>query len=278
MRIQIVVGFVLLFLVIALLVLVVLRLRWKIKRILLSKKEQEEQRDSLEQLIKEKQQLIGLVSHDLKGPFNRIFSLVQLLSLSSLNFSEEQLEYLGKIHQVSADGLAMLRNLLDNQKLEEGGAANIKEKLNLTNLVSMLVKNYKILADKKKIQIHFERETEIIIKSDKISLQRIIENLLSNALKFSPSGANIFVFLEMGEDAVEFSIIDEGPGINSEDQKKLFLKYQTLAAKPTSGESSTGLGLYLVKKMVDKIEGRVWYETNDGIGSKFTVSLPKNIN
>ena len=86
----------------------------------------------LADLFQEKQQIIGVVSHDLKGPFNRIFALVHLLSLSSENLTSDQVEYLGKIHQIVADGLGMMRNLLDNRRLEEKGVDLANEKINLT--------------------------------------------------------------------------------------------------------------------------------------------------
>src|ERR1700690_33510 len=81
-------------------------------------RELELKNEKLNELNQEKQQIIGLVSHDLKGPFNRIFALIQLMSLSSENMAPEQKEYLGKIHQIVADGLSMVRNMIDNQKFE----------------------------------------------------------------------------------------------------------------------------------------------------------------
>ena len=83
--------------------------------------ELKEQNQKLNDLNKEKQQIIGLVSHDLKGPFNRIYALIQLMSLSSENLTSEQVEYHGKIHQIVADGLSMVRNMIDNQKFEDIG-------------------------------------------------------------------------------------------------------------------------------------------------------------
>jgi len=235
------------------------------------RKDQESQKRLLNDLISEKEQLIGLVSHDLKGPFNRIYALVQLLSMSSSNLTEEQLDYLGKIHQISSDGLAMLRNLLDNRRIEDKGIEVSFERLSLTLLVTNLVKNYRALAEKKKIKIIFNTKDELIIYSDKISINRIIENLLSNALKFSASGSSIYVELFKTEESIQLSVVDEGPGISQEDQQKLFLKYQRLSARPTAGESSTGLGLFLVKSMIEKIGGKVTYEGDLGKGSRFNV-------
>ncbi len=252
------------------------KLKSQTKLLVLQNQEHEKQKKLLQGLISEKEQLISLVSHDLKGPFNRIYALVQLLSMSSTNLTIEQQDYIGKIHQIARDGLAMLRNLLDNRRLEDKGIDLFIEKVNLTLLVSNLVKNYTTLAEKKRIQVHFEKQSGLIINSDKITLNRIVENLLSNALKFTPSGKNIFVSLFQNGENFELTIIDEGPGISLEDQQKLFTKYQRLTARPTGGESSTGLGLFLVKSMVEKINGSVGYEGDLGRGSKFKISV-KNI-
>ena len=249
------------------------KLKSQTKLLVRQNQELEQQKKLLQGLISEKEQLISLVSHDLKGPFNRIYALVQLLSMSSSNLTNEQLDYISKIHQISNDGLALLKNLLDNRRLEDKGIDLFIEKVNLTLLVSNLVKSYTVLADKKRIRVHFEKQSGLVVNSDKITLNRIVENLLSNALKFTPSGKSIFVYLFQNGENFELTIIDEGPGISLEDQQKLFVKYQRLSARPTGGESSTGLGLFLVKSMVEKINGTVSYEGGLGRGSQFKISI-----
>ncbi|MCE2994330.1 MAG: sensor histidine kinase [Cyclobacteriaceae bacterium] len=231
--------------------------------------------EELKEIVHQNQQIISLVSHDLKGPFNRIFALVQLLNLTSQNLSDEQREYMDKIHQIVADGLGMMRNLLDNRKLEDKGITILHEKLNLSSLLQTLVKNYEILASKKKIAIHYQSDATVMLESDKSYLNRIFENLLSNALKFSESGKNIYVSLSERASGIEVSVRDEGPGIPPEDQLKLYHKFQRLTARPTAGESSTGLGLWIVKSVVEKLEGTIDCESEEGVGSTFTVRLKR---
>jgi len=241
-------------------------------------RELEHRNKLLQELNLEKQQIIGVVSHDLKGPFNRIFALMQLMSMSSENLTAEQKEYLGKIHQIVADGLGMVRNLLDNRKLEDRGIDMRPESLNFSAVLNSLVKQYQSLASKKNILIQYEAPQSSPIYADKVYLTRIFENLLSNAIKFSPPDKHIYVVvLEIG-DELEISILDEGPGISPEDQQKLFQKFQRLTARPTGGESSTGLGLSIVKTMVEKMEGKIRYEGEEGKGAKFVVTLKKQIN
>ncbi|HRG09685.1 MAG TPA: HAMP domain-containing sensor histidine kinase [Cyclobacteriaceae bacterium] len=272
----------LLLVVIVLQVRAYLKLKQKNKLILVQSREikrqiqeQEKRNKEVGDLVHEKQQLIGLVSHDLKGPFNRIFALIQLMELTNENLTEEQREYLGKIHQIVADGLSMIRNLLDNRRLEDQGIDHSPENLNLSQTVGSLVKNYRTLAVKKKIQIHFEPPAQAVVLADKMYLNRIFENLISNALKFSPEGKNIFVLIEEVGDKFLVKVKDEGPGITKEDQKNLYRKFQRLSARPTGGESSTGLGLSIVKALVEKMGSEIVCESEEGAGTTFTVKLDK---
>ncbi|HZX73847.1 MAG TPA: HAMP domain-containing sensor histidine kinase [Cyclobacteriaceae bacterium] len=238
--------------------------------------ELEKQNKELVVLDQEKQQIVSVVSHDLKGPFNRIFALVQLMSASVDNLTEDQKEYMGKIHQIVSDGLSMIRNLLDNRRLEDHEIELTPKALNLSAFISTFIKNYRTLAEKKKIQIHAVIPEGIGIEVDKSYLMRIIENLLSNAVKFSSPDSNVYVTLADRNDEVELAVADEGPGLSDEDQKKLFQKYQRLTPKPTGGESTTGLGLFIVKTIIEKMDGAVRCESEQGKGSKFIVTLRRN--
>lgn len=262
------------------LVVTIIKLKTKNRIITIQGKEIERQlaelnkkSEELKDIINQNQQIISLVSHDLKGPFNRIFALVQLLQLTAQNLSVEQQEYIDKIHQIVADGLGMMRNLLDNRKLEDKGITLVREKLSLSTLLQTLVKNYEILASKKRVTIHYQCEAPVYMESDKSYLIRIFENLLSNALKFSEGSKNIYVSLTEKDRCIEAKIRDEGPGISPEEITKLYQKFQRLSARPTSGESSTGLGLWIVKTVLEKLGGEIECESQVGVGSTFTVRL-----
>jgi len=103
---------------------------------------------------------------------------------------------------------------------------------------------------------------------------QVLENLVSNAVKYSPPGRDIFVRLQRHAQVVRVEVQDQGPGLSAEDQKKLFGKFARLSAKPTGGEHSTGLGLSIVKKMVEAMNGKVWCESEPGHGATFIVEFP----
>lgn len=246
---------------------------WQIQSHLL---ELTQQNNALLKSNQEKMQLISLVSHDLKGPFNRIFALVQLFNLHQENLTSEQKEYLGKIHNVATDGLSMVRNLLDSRRLEDKGMELHPTDIDLSALVSSLVKNYRSIAEKKNIRLVWNPTVPLMLFADKLYLSRIIENLLSNALKFSPENKTVTVLASSLPGKIELTVQDEGPGISTEDQTKLFQRFQRLSARPTGGESSTGLGLFIVKSMVEKMGGKVLCKSELGNGATFTISLPNN--
>jgi signal transduction histidine kinase len=234
-----------------------------------------EQNKLLKELNEEKQHLISIVSHDLKGPFNRIFALIQLMSIGGDRLNEEQREYLGKIHQIVNDGLSMVRNLIDNRKLEDHLLDMRVETFDLAASVYPLIKHYSTLAEKKKIKVSSTRIDRIGVEVDRQYLIRIIENLLSNAIKFSQPLTHVEVNVRNENGDVFLSISDQGPGISKEDQTKMFVKYQKLSAKPTSGESSTGLGLFIVKTLADKMKVGLTCESEIDRGTTFTLKFKK---
>ena len=112
---------------------------------------------------------------------------------------------------------------------------------------------------------------------DAIFLFEIFENLVSNAIKFSPPGKNVFVSIQGTPSTVTTRVQDQGPGLSESDLALLFKKFQRLSARPTAGEGSFGLGLSIVKKYVEMMNGKVWCESKPGEGAIFIVELPTTL-
>jgi two-component system sensor histidine kinase/response regulator len=241
----------------------------------MDEKEEESLHKKIEELEREKQQIISLVSHDIKAPLNRIFALVQLLQMDGENLNDDQRNFLDKMHLVVADGLGLIRNLVDYRNLEYRKSELLIEKVNLHQLIQLVIKNFQTVATKKLLTIETELQPEIFIQSDHHSIIRIIESLLGNAIKFSSERKAIRIRSGVRDNAVFFSVQDEGPGFTADDLTKMYRKFQKLTARPTGGESVTGLGLFLVKTMADRIGAEVVCVTEEGLGSTFTVTIPR---
>jgi signal transduction histidine kinase len=146
----------------------------------------------------------------------------------------------------------------------------------LWDTVRQTVEGYRQRARAKRIELHFEENNRpSMVAADTTQLVQIMDNLVSNAVKYSPSGKNIYVRVYQVDSRVRAEIKDEGPGISAEDQKRLFGKFARLSARPTAGEHSTGLGLAIVKRLVESMKGEVWCESHPGDGAAFIVELPE---
>ena len=111
--------------------------------------------------------------------------------------------------------------------------------------------------------------------SDAVASKQIFDNLISNAVKFAPINSSVNITLSQTNNSILFSVKDNGPGLTEKDKKSLFKRFSKLSAKPTGGEHSTGLGLSIVKKLVEKLRGKVWCESEFGAGAEFIVELPR---
>jgi len=233
--------------------------------------------EKLEELYREQNSLMSIVAHDLKSPLDQVKGLLQLMPLVG-SLTDEQRDHLAKSMQVLDNGKQLIKNLLYVNKLEESSKSGNLETLKVDEVMDNCINNFVQMAEKKSIDIStaFEkRDFEIV--SVRSALERIIDNLISNAIKFSPHHKKIVVSLTEDKGPYfKFSVKDEGPGIVIEDQERLFKKFQLLSNRPTGGESSSGLGLYIVKKLVDNLQGKIRVVSEPGKGTEFIIHLPVN--
>lgn len=234
----------------------------------------------IDALNREKQQLISLVSHDLRSPLNRAFALAELLLLEKEGLNDFQQDYLEKMRLVIADGLAMMRNLVDYRNLEFRTIDIMPENINVREFLDKLIREFQPIADKKEITVYATHsEQNLLITSDKQCLDRVLGNLLSNALKFSKAGQKVLIRTTRKSDqSIHIEIEDEIGGFTHEEQATLFSKFKKYKTQPTGNESSTGLGLFVAKAMAERIGGTITCQTTEGKGSTFTVTLPAKNN
>ena len=232
------------------------------------------QNQQLQKLNEEKNELIAIVSHDLRSPLQRIKGLLNLLVLDPNKLSMDQLDIINKAKDVAKQNTDLVGRILDIQSIESTEKI-ILQKINIFDILNPVVESFKELAASKKIMLSQSPLTgNVMVPANEDYIQQIFENLLSNSLKFSYPQSSVYVTLRYTKSHVYISVKDEGQGFDEEDKKNLFKKFQKLSAQPTSGEQSSGLGLAIVKKYVDAMNGTISCESQKGKGAEFIVQLP----
>ena len=232
----------------------------------------EELRAQLATAEKEKTALLKVISHDLRSPMNKLFALIGLFKMSGDTLTEEQTSYLDKMELVISDGLSQMHNLMDLRAIEGDGLDTLFEPINLGKLISRVIREYIPSAHRKNIKLNFENMS-ISLETDRLSCLRILDQLLSNAIKFSPTGGVVSIEVEDKDEEVLIHIIDGGYGIVDDEQSDLYKKFMVLSSPASGGESLTGIGLYIAQWMANNIGGSIEYQ-NAG-KSVFTLRLPK---
>lgn len=229
--------------------------------------------EELVSLNNEKNNLISIVAHDLKSPLNQIKALIGLIKLTAGELDEETQKYIDTIEHSATRLNEMIGKILDIEAIESQKLNISIERFNISELLLSCVERFKINAEAKEIELTHNITSNLQSELDAGFTNQVFENLISNAIKFSPKFLKIHVSLKQSEQLITICVRDEGPGLSEEDQKKLFGKYQKLSAKPTGNETSTGLGLSIVKKYVEAMSGEIWCESEVNKGARFYVQF-----
>jgi signal transduction histidine kinase/ligand-binding sensor domain-containing protein len=234
----------------------------------------EQNNKDLFELNEEKTYVLEVVSHDLRSPINQIKGIASLFRLTSSNLTDEQKENIVKIFKATERLTTMISKILNANSIESRKIDLKMELVNVTEVVPTVVESFAQSAKEKNITLHVSNDSRDLYSSlDKHYFIQILENLISNAIKFSEFNKRIFVRIVEKNERVLIQVEDEGPGLSADDMKKLFGKFQKLSAKPTGGEQSIGLGLSIVKKYVDAMNGEVSCESSLGKGTTFTIQF-----
>lgn len=231
---------------------------------------------TLSDLHEERGAFLQIAAHDLKNPTAAIISYADLLRERWHAWDEEKkLRRIGNIRSLAQLSYDIIRNLLDINAIETGHFTLRPQYLNPADTLQSVCDSFRERAETKDIAIRLELPSApLTVSADKTALHQIIDNLVSNAVKYSPQGRKVHVRLEEESGHALIQIRDEGPGISEEDQTRLFRKFTRLTARPTGGEHSTGLGLSIVKHIVEASGGNVGCISRLGEGATFFVSLP----
>ena len=233
-------------------------------------------RDRLAQIAEDKDELIGILAHDLKNSLGGMNMSAELLHRRVQQYNDGRLMRLSEnLLHTSAQSLSFVKGYLANAASDQGFVPTL-DQTNLVEAASHVVWRYQEAAQRKQIQIqtNFMEEDSAVV-ADASALDQVLDNLLSNALKFSPAGKSVFMTVRAAEGVVECEVRDEGPGFSQADKERMFRRYGRLSARPTGGEPSTGLGLSIVRKLVQLMNGDLSCESNAGTGAAFTFRLPR---
>lgn len=239
----------------------------------LEEKNEELQRESIA-----KSQILSTVSHELKTPLTSIIGYVDRLlprrdTVGPLN--ERQERYLENVQSDSLRLKILIDDILDISRIEAGGLELDLTTLQVQPEVEHIIGSIQDQFSDKDIQLVRAIPPELPpVKADQLRFSQIVTNLLTNAYKYSPAGGSVTVAAREDADSVQIDVCDTGIGISGEDQIRLFTKFFRADNSLTRRENGTGLGLYIVKHLIEAHGGSIWVESQEGKGSTFSFTLP----
>lgn len=231
----------------------------------------------LEVLNQQKNLFLGIAAHDLRNPIGNIQNLSQLLQDELRdNLNEDSRLYFQLIDSSCGFLLQLISDLLDFSQIESGKLTLDLESVDMEALITQQMAYARASAKAKGVNLSFTTKGfgPFVIQGDRGRLTQVVDNLISNAAKFSSAESQVEISLAMERDDLLFTVRDHGPGISPDDQAKLFHPFAKATARPTAGERSTGLGLSIVKRIVEAHRGKIHLESSPGQGTTLRVHLP----
>jgi len=230
----------------------------------------------LKRLEEMKNEFLSVVSHELRTPLTPIQGYIDLLQggeYGELNY--EQKGALDTCMESSRRLKSMIDNLVEITRLESRKVGVSAGRVNLTKLVDQVLKEFKPKVDEKNIRISYKRNIpSSVVRGDKEKLRAVIDNLVSNAIKFTPDGGRVLIGLKEGKRSMHFSVKDSGVGIPEEHQGRIFDKFYQVDTSTSREFSGMGLGLAICKEIIDLHGGRIWVKSKPGEGSEFHFNIP----
>jgi PAS domain S-box-containing protein len=249
-----------------------------ISRQILMEEQLQQANEELYHVNQEKNRFIGVTSHDLQNPISTISMSAELLNKTGTNLTQVQKRLVHNIHAATKRMSSLIKNVLNINRIERGIIQPEFQLVNVKSCAWDALARLQIFANRKKIKLNFDATNEDWnVTSDPNFLCPVLENVISNAIKFTHEGGNVAITLSKTNTYVSVEIRDDGQGIKEEELPILFGKFQKLSAKPTAGELSNGLGLSIVKEYVMLLRGGIDVYSEWGKGATFVINLPINI-
>lgn len=230
----------------------------------------------LAQLVEQKNRFLGIAAHDLRNPLGVILGYTDLMLTGDAgSINEEQAEILAVVNSSVEFMLGLINDLLDFSMIQAGALRLDLRPTDLTAVVRKNIAHSRVIAEKKHITISLREDARFEpMVLDRRKIEQVLNNLISNAIKFSHPHTRVEVRLSRRDEHAIISVRDQGVGIPRSEMDELFRPFQKTSARSTAGERSTGLGLMIVRNIVEGHKGRIWVESEVGKGSTFHVELP----
>lgn len=229
----------------------------------------------LQKINNEKDKFLSIIAHDLRNPFHSLLSLFDLLE-NEYEFLEkdEQKEIIINANSSLKNAYKLVENLLNWARLQGEGTTINKSELELKILISESVSLMRESAARKNISIFNKAKSEYKVFADNVMINSVLQNLITNAIKFTPENGTVQIESEAKGSFVEVSVKDSGIGMLQEDLEKLFRIDIHHSTSGTNNEKGSGLGLILCKELIEKNDGEISVSSKPGVGTKFTITLP----
>jgi two-component system sensor histidine kinase/response regulator len=229
----------------------------------------------LQNKVKSRDNFLSILSHDLRAPFSSILGFTEILLSDAVLSDSEKTEYLNYINDSSSNQLKLVNYLLDWSNLQTGRLHIDQHRVQAQSLVFNCISALTGNAMRKNIDIKVNVPESIFIEVDERLMVQVITNLVSNAIKFSESGKTININADrFNNSLVEFVISDEGIGIPENYQSRIFKFDKMFSTRGTRGEKGSGLGLSLVKEIIERHKGNIWFYSKEKVGSEFHFTVP----
>lgn len=240
------------------------------------RKSEKELRKALEtekELNQLKSRFVSMASHEFRTPLSTILSSADLIEVYTKDTQQEKREkHTNRIKSAVSNLTSILNDFLSLGKLEEGKIEVKTVEFNLNRFCTEVIDEFRSLLKPGQELIHKTPTADIWITLDKKLIRNILNNLISNAIKYSPEGKNIYCFIEVDEQAMSLEVKDEGIGIPEEEQQHLFTRF--FRAHNVENIQGTGLGLNIVKRYVDLLDGAITFESKLNKGTTFSIQIP----
>jgi signal transduction histidine kinase len=228
----------------------------------------------LQELAKRKDEVLAIVSHDIRSPLAAVRGALSMLQGSLDHLDDDQKRLIAIANRAGDNIVELVSNVLTSALIDAGESQYEPQSVDLAAVTSELVGTLEIPATQKSLKLAADIDDQARVLGEATWLRQVVSNLVTNAIKFTEKGGTVAVRVRRDGPRVQLEVTDSGVGIPAEKRGQVFQKLRKLRAGGTAGERGTGLGLYITKKLVDRMGGSIEFESIEGRGTTFRVELP----